>query len=154
MLRELASKAPTRFSAFRVLCGGARGGLTKLGCFSSLFSFPAPDDPSSGPSRARAQELLPLPPAAAARHLRSLGHDITDYNLGLTVETLCNCAVHCLDFLSCAGWTSKPILLRNKLSLSKVQEMSLTHLWDSILQFLEFGDEEFSLEEITDELNR
>ena len=153
LLRELASRAPTRFSAFRVLCGGARGGLTKLGVFSSLFSFPAPDDSSSGPSRARVQELLPLPPAAAARHLRSLGQDISDYNLGLTAETLCNCAVHCLNFLSCAGWTSKPILLRNKSSLSKVQEMSLTHLWDSILQFLEFGDEEFSLEKITDELN-
>ena len=97
LLRELASRAPTRFSAFRVLCGGARGGLTKVGVFSSLFSFPAPDDSSSGPSRARVQELLPLPPAAAARHLRSLGQDISDYNLRLTAETLCNCAVHCLN---------------------------------------------------------
>ena len=26
LLRELASKAPTRFSAFRVLCGGGAGG--------------------------------------------------------------------------------------------------------------------------------
>ena len=135
------------------MCGGARGGLTKLGVFSSLFSFPAPDDPSSGPSRAPVQELLPLPPAAAARHLESLRQDITDYSLGLTAETLCNCAVHCLNFLRCAVRTSKPILLRNKLNLSKVQEMSLNHLWDSILQFLEFGDEEFSLEKIIDELN-
>ena len=39
------------------------------------------------------------------------------------------------------------------LSLNKVQEMSLNHLWDSILHFLEFGDEEFSLEGIIDELN-
>ena len=61
VLRELASKAPTRFFALRVLCGGARGGLTKLGVFSFLFSFPAPDDPSSGPSRAPVQELFPLP---------------------------------------------------------------------------------------------
>ena len=152
LLRELASRAPTRFSAFRVLCGGARGGLTKLGVFSSLFSFPAPDDSSSGPPRARVQELLPLPPAAATRHLRSLGQDISDYNLRLTAETLCNAAVHCLNFLSCAGWTSKPILLSNKSSLSKVQEVSLTHLWDSILQFLEFGDEEFSLEKIIEDL--
>ena len=30
--------------------------------------------------------------------------------------------------------------------------MSLTHLWDSILQFLELGGEKFSLEKITDEL--
>ena len=74
--------------------GGRGGGLTKLGVFSSLFSFPAPDDPSSGPSCASVQELLPLPPAAAARHLQPLGQDITDYNLGLTAETLCNCAVH------------------------------------------------------------
>ena len=31
--------------------------------------------------------------------------------------------------------------------------MSLDHLWDSILHFLESGDEEFSLEGIIDELN-
>ena len=114
----------TRFSALRVLCGSAGGGLTKLGVFSSLFSLPAPDDPSSDPSRAPVQELLPLPPAAAARHLQPLRQDITDYSLGLTAETLCNCAGHCLNFLSCVGWTSKSILLRNKLSLSKVRDVT------------------------------
>ena len=31
--------------------------------------------------------------------------------------------------------------------------MSLNHLWDSILQFLEMGEERFSLEQITDEFN-
>ena len=154
LLRELASKAPTRFSALRVPCGGARGGgLLSWGFSLPPFSFPAPDDPSSGPSRAPVQELLPLPPAAAARHPQSLRQDITEYSLGLTAESLCNSAGHCLKFFNCAGWTSKPILLRNNLSLNKFQEMSLNHLWDSILQFLEFANEEFSLEKISDELN-
>ena len=31
--------------------------------------------------------------------------------------------------------------------------MSLNHLWDSILQLLEFGDEELLFEKIVDELN-
>ena len=124
---------------------GGAGGLTKLGVFSSLFSFPAPDAQSTGPSRAPIQELLPLPPAAAARHFQSLGQDITEYSLGLIAETLCNCAVHCLYFLSCVGWTPKLIFLQNNLNLSKAQQMSLNHLWDSILQFLKIGDEHFPL---------
>ena len=69
-----------------------------------------------------------------------------------TAFELSESIVHCFKFLGCAGWISK--LIRSKIPavLTAVQKHSLRHIWDTVLEFLEFEDFEVSSGEVKTEL--
>ena len=150
---ELGRGCVSAFEVLHVLCGAARGGPGRLGSFevrevSSNLSSPAQDTPSIGSH----PELLPFPPRAAAEHLAHWSTVLPSTYLVSTAIELTLSVVHCLNFLACAGWTSRPI--RNSVGsvLTAVQKHSLSHLWQSILEFLNFEDLSFSIDETSRDL--
>ena len=151
-LGELGRKCETALEAFQVLCGAARGGPTRLGSFEleefdASFSSPTQDTPS-----VRHPELLPLPEAASARHLALWKNELSDWYVSSTAFELSKSVVHCLNFLGCAGWTSKPIRIKVSSVLTAVQKHSLRHIWETIVDFIKFEDFEFSIDELRTEL--
>ena len=151
-LGELGRKRGSALEAFQVLCGAARGGPSRLGTFEleeleASFSSPTHDTPSI-----RHPELLPLPEAASALRLALWRGELSDMYISSTAFEMSKSIVHCLICLGCAGWISKPIRTKVSAVLAAVQKHSLRHIWEIVVEFLEFEDFEISTDELKTEL--